>query len=166
MQVLHFNQSFYLSAVKDDPDLSREEGIFNFVKAHPQLHYKGKVSYQNFSEKYTSEGWASRKVWAIPKGAYHLIIETVAPLTISLIGLPIIFLLGGQGDGVRLSKRIVFGLIREIQIGFGWFACLLNDQYGLYHIQEGGFYLTCYKCWVIKNSIFVESSSGRGIIFA
>lgn len=169
VSMYRFEQSFYLSAIKEDNrDLQRDEAVFNLAKRFQQFHYAGLTNYERFSEKYSADGWKERKLWAVPAGLYNATVETLVPVLIAVFVLPIFLIIGEEGDFVRGAKHLLFREVRQIQIGFGWLAVLFNDKYGLYHIQEGNFHLTCYKCWACKHAMFVSSEANpeRGTIFA
>jgi hypothetical protein len=169
VSIFQFEQSFYLSAIKEDNrDLQSDEAVFNLAKTFQQFHYDGLTTYERFSEKYSLEGWMGRKVYAIPAGLYNATVEIYVPILIGIFVLPIFLIRGEEGDFVRVAKHLLFHEARQVQLGFGWLAVLLNDKYGLYHIQEANFHLTCYKCWVYKHAMFVSSETNpeRGTIFA
>lgn len=153
MHFFKFEQTCYLSAFKDVGNLKDDKALFEFVKSRAQFSYSQANNYQRFSEKYSSEGWLGRKVWAIPTAAYYAILENIPVIAICLIAFPILCF---TEDFSVVYKHVFFRSVRQMQIGFGCMASLFNDRYGLYHIEEGHFYMTCYKCWSLKNTVYLE----------
>lgn len=154
MQACYFERNFYLTNFLDNQNFDNDEKLFDFVRQHPQFHYSSITNYQNFSDKYIPDGWLGRKILAIPKGMYHGVTEIITILAILLF------------EGFTHCRFALFSSIRHIQISLGHFASLFNDQYGLYHVQEGDFYLTCYKCWRHQNAVIVLDENGHGALFA
>lgn len=165
MQSLVFERNFYLTNVLDNKNFDDVEEFFDFVKQHPQFHYSGITDYQDFSKKYTTDGWLGRKILAIPAGIYHGIVKVIVTLAISLIiCIPFFALAVEKGEVFINCKCVLFHSIRQVQISFGYLASLFNDQYGLYHTQEGHFYQTCYECWITQKTFKQAINQNKHVI--
>ena len=146
-----FDNNAFFKTVQESDILIDQCGIFNYVnvnslfsyvKENKQFSY-GDTTYEEFSRLYSTDGWIGRKVMAIPQAILCGVVKTVYHLAQALLlGIPKLY----AGD-FNYIKYKAFFLIRDFQEAFGWLTSLLDDKYGLFHIQGSQFHKTCYHCF-------------------
>jgi hypothetical protein len=113
--------------------------IEKFNENELQFHY-GDVTYQDFQRYYKPNGWACRKITAIPRALLTGIGLTVLHIA-RLIFVDIPKTICGDTLAIR---RGVFHITRDLQIGLGCLVTLFNDCRGQFLIQEGQLQKKCY----------------------
>lgn len=122
------------------------QNAFDYAKLHRKFHY-GFNSYTDFTKFYTSDHWAERKLYAIPRTA------TSIAQAISHMAFIVFLAIRDQNQ----AKYQLFYTVRCMQEGLGHLISLFHDRLGLYLVQESKFQRSCYDSFAINSVLTNES---------
>lgn len=97
----------------------------------------GNVAYKEFKTTYNKDGWFGRKIIALPRALWSLIVKTIY----NVFGILFTAMFNKEAD----LKLYSYHIARDLQEGFGWLLTIINDTWGAYHRQESLFHQQCYK---------------------
>src|SRR5262245_12335094 len=108
-------QNFYFLTARENAEL--DEVATCLYAKHGQFHY-GKISFEQFSRKYSPEGWEKRKITALPLALNCALIMTVYHLAKAVfIGIP-----KACSGNTNYLLSDLFSIGRDLQEAFGRLA--------------------------------------------
>lgn len=109
-----------------------EEEYFKVIK-----YQYGNPSYDEFSRRYSGEGFLKRKVIALPKFFRIIFVKTLMHILITLNK--------SLKKKRNTAKLNFYKVIRDIEEASGWLITIFHDKIGSYLVQESKFQKKCYS---------------------
>jgi len=135
------SENLYLTIYKEQNGITQNNELVP-SKGECQYQY-GHISYTKFSEKYSDNGWESRKIIALPAMLWTGIIMSLYHLTNAILQ---------KRENERSAQINHYLFKRNLQEGYGWLITLINDKQGSYEVQESQFHKICYDKFVERLS--------------